>query len=447
MVNMAFRRTPIFLLTLTPLITGISAESKADELPEPTPMNFECDGGILVQTIVDGLQSDWEHGTRPADRVQQLVQGAYRYDWTGPVDASFRMWCRYTDNGLYFAVVGRDNLVVAPDGRDPGDTFEVRFEIDAPTLDEEARQFSVEIPLWDDAPGAVAPHWTADDAREGALHAARAEVASRDNGYFLEFNIPYVADPQLATPFAPIRFVAMHRDWDGDADREELAVISSSPWSEAPENWGTLSFTGTAHNIREIADERGVPDETPSAQRFANVGGTAQQDLAFLLDNHLIVTGEGLGDFAWTAVLVAPTDAYGLGGLEAHDIDHDGDDELFLTSTYTRRSIDLGGDVVQSFVTVFDLQNEELVPLLQQETGMTLPDGTQFGMDMILRERSDRTVVRFRRADGATMTRDTYIEVDPGTDDYEPALLPWSGPDMINWDRDARGNWVVLPPE
>ncbi len=449
MVNMAVQTTPIFLATATLLFAGISASSTAQELPEPVAINFQCDGDSLVQTVVDGLQTDWEVGSDPTERVSQLVAGEYQFDWTGPVDASFKLWCRYTRHGIYFAVVGRDNLIVAPSGSDPGDTFEVLFEIDAPALEPEDRRFAVRVPLWNMEQGQVTPVWGPNSPLEGELDMARAEVAPREHGFFLEFNVPYIAAEALGVPFAPIRFVAAQRDWDGDANREQLAVVATAPYDrEDPNTWGTLAFSGADSRIAEIAESRGVPDQAPFASLFANLGGTPSQDLALVLDNHLIVTGEDLGDFAWTAVLVSPNDSYTPVSIEAHDIDHDGIDEIFFRYLRERRSVDLDLTVTQELVAIYALRGEELVVLLEQEVANILDDGTRFDMEMILRERSDRTVVRFRRADGATMNRDAWIRLDTDSEiSYQRALAPWDGLDVINWDLAANGRWVVLPPE
>lgn len=435
----------------TPLILALAvfpAGAAADDLPEPVPLTLQCNGEFLTQVFIDGLQSDWEAEAPPVERVQQLVEGAYRYDWTGPVDASFMLWCRYTDNGLYFAVVGRDNIITAPEGSDPGDTFEVFFEIDAPELPPEERRFGARVPLWN-VEDTLTPEWAPGSALSGEINAGRSAAAPRENGYFVEFDIPYIAAENLDEPFAPIRFVAAHRDWDGDANREELAIVATAPYDrEDSSTWGTLEFTGPEALVRHIAEERGAEGAAPFARTFADVGGTAVRDLVMIFDGQLIVTGEGFDDFAWTSVLVVPTEDVTPLGLETHDIDHDGRQEIFVTTRRAERSLDFEGTVYQEFLTVYALRGVELVPILEQEIANELESGERFAMEMVLRERSDRTVVRFRRPESSTLSREAWIDVDAAIDtDYEPVLTPWGARSVINWDLTADGRWVVLPPE
>lgn len=435
MVNTGLR-----LPSILALLVLWAAPAAADDPPEAVPMDFLCDGLHRTQVVVDGMQRDWEDEARATERVGQLVEGAYRYDWTGPVDASFRLWCRYTENGLYFAVVGRDNVVAAPEG-DDGDVFEIWFRVD---VDDRSELLGVRVPLWDLESGVATPVWAEGSGREGELRAARGEVAPRDNGYFLEFNIPYIADPALAEPFAPIPFVAAHRDIDHDTRGERVAVVASAPYDRAdPNTFGQMTFTGPDAQIRRLARERGV-EAGSLGGIFADVGGTSARDHAFLLDGHLFVGGTGLGDYAWTSILVAPNERYTPLAIEAHDIDADGDAELFVTTRKERRSIDLGGNVFQEFLTVYDLQERELVPLLVQEIANELDDGARFELSMELRDRRDRSVVRFRVAEGGTLDADRWRLIDDPDGGYNRILAPAATGSVINWDRRGDGTWVVL---
>src|SRR5690625_2688109 len=104
------------------------------------PMTHECATDYRTRVRVDGRSHDWEDEVGTTFRVDQLIAGDFRFDWTGPNDASFLLWCRQDKENLYFAIVGRDNIIVEPKGDKKGDRFEFWFEVqDAriPTRSEE----------------------------------------------------------------------------------------------------------------------------------------------------------------------------------------------------------------------------------------------------------------------------------------------------------------------
>ena len=437
------RPVSLVLPALCLLLAGSPA--LADDPPPVTVMDFTCDGEHLTQVLVDGIQSDWEEEARPTERVGQMVEGAWRYDWTGPVDASFKIWCRYTDHGLYFAVVGRDNEIVEPRGGEDGDLFELMIAVE--TADG-PRPIGVRLPLWDLDEGAATPVWAPGVDEEGEVRAARGMIGPREGGYFLEFNLPYIASDAFDMPFAPIRFFAAHRDLDYDTRGEEVAIVATAPYDrDDPSTWSQLSFTGPDRAIRGIVFDLGAADPEPAVRHYAHVGGTAASELAMVLDDQLVVAGEGFADFTWTSVSVSENDDYTPISIASHDIDRDGDDELFYRYSRRRRSIDLGGSMLQEFVAVYDLRGTELVRIIHQEVANELPDGTRFEMELEFRERSDRHVVRFRKPRESTMSADAWADVDEGDPDVQPALLPWGSRDRIDYDIAGDGSWVVLPAE
>ena len=436
-------RTALRSVALLALFPGLLAH--ADDPPEAAPITVICDGNYFTRVTIDGFQNDWQDEVAPVERVQQLVDGDYLYDWTGPVDASFKPWCRYNRHGLYFAVVGRDNHVVEPRGDQPGDLFEVSLvpgdaNGDVPT--------TIVVPIYDGGDGLALPRRVDGTPIEGA----RGEVSPREDGYFLEFSLPSDALPGLEEPFQPVAFALSHVDWDYDADREQAAVISTGvDWDRDaddrdPDDWGTLAFDGPDRMATEVARELG--GTVASDIVFAEFGGPAGADAAFVVGTTIAVAGPTLGDFDWILVDGLPAGATTT-GLEAHDIDHDGSAEIFVTYWRDRRSIDAGGDVRETFTDVWRFRDGQLERAIHQQIGMQLPAGQVARMQLTLRERSNRTIVRFSPDDDeTTATAESWIPVDRRSDDeYEPLLLPWDSRSRVEWDVTGAGDWVVLTPQ
>ena len=223
---------------------------------EPVALDVVCDGEYRTQVYIDGQQGDWDAESPAVERVMQLVAGGYQYDWTGPNDASFKYWCRYNEHGLSFAVVGRDNVILAPDGSSPGDRMELWMELDRPGTRTSERVVMVEIPIWPVLTDRyTTPVWGAGAGRSGELTTGRAELAPTETGFFLEFNVPFLAVGEYAEPYAPMRFMLVQRDWDNDAEIEEEVAVGTSPLvTDEPEQWGWMRFTGEtdiAGQVRE----------------------------------------------------------------------------------------------------------------------------------------------------------------------------------------------------
>ena len=428
-------RAIAFSLPLACLFSPGSAV--ADELPPPRPLAIECDGEYLTRVTIDGLQSDWEAEVDPVERVRQLIGGEYRYDWTGPNDASFKPWCRYNRHGLYFAIIGRDDHVVEPRGDRSGDRMILSLVLGS---GDETTPTAVELPLFDSGDGLALPTWEGGDPIEGA----RGEIALRDDGYFLEFSLPVSALAGLEAPFEPVPFALTHVDWDYDADREQAAVVSTATeLGDDPDEWGNLRFDGPARMAAEVVRE--LDAEAASEPVFAEIGGAAGPEIAFVAGRTLVVAGPTLGDFDWLLVDALPAGAT-FEGLATYDIDHDGGHEVLITYARTRRSIDAGGDVNEAFTDIWRLRDGEFTRVIHQAVRRTLPDGQLAAMSIRFRDRADRSVVRFEPdEDLTTATRDAWIDVAPRSDDeYEPLLLPWSARNRVDWDVTAAGDWVVI---
>ncbi len=414
------------------LLAGSGA--RADEPPDPVPIDYACAGNYATSVTVDGIQRDWEDEARPTERVSQLVDGAFRYDWTGPNDASFKLWCRYARHGIYFAVIGRDDAVVEPQSRREGDRFVIRMQPDGPP---EVREqlIAFEVPLWPAAEyGSSPPRWLEASGREGDIPGARGEVSARDRGYFLEVYLPYAAAEALTSPFAPLRFVAEHRDWDYDADGEDEAVIATSP-GDRPDEWGTLSFSDTDMEIRALAERVGVSVDEIVHRLWGDVGGGPRTDLALLVGEHLYIASYDFDGFAFSGVLVLPSEDHASLGLELHDIDGDGDAEIFHRYRRQRRSLTLDNLVIQEFVSIYDFRDAQLVELIHQETANEIPGVGRFEARLVLRERSDHITVRFLRPEDSTLSREQWVDIDEGQEvEYRAVPLPWDTANRVDWD-------------
>ncbi len=442
MVNMGFRSPPrYFAAFLVPALLCGPFQASADEISEPESLSIECVGYFYTRVNVDGFQNDWEEEARPVDRVQQLIDGEHLFDWTGPLDASFKPWCRYSDHALYFAIIGKDNLVVEPRGERSGDLFEIRIEL---LRDGEMQPTRILVPLFDSGDGLAIPRWNDGSPVEGA----DGEIAPRQDGYFVEFSIPITQLPGLEHPFEPRAVSLSHIDWDYDADREHESVISTSEGRTSdPDQWGTLTFDGPSRAIAEVVRDAGG-DTVPEVTAFANVGGEAGAEVAFASGTVLSIAGPALGSFDWVAAEALPSGATVV-AIDAYDIDHDGFDEVFVTFERNRRSIDAGGNVTETIMEAWTLRPEGLTRLIRQVVGQQLPNGDAVHLERIFRDRSSRSVVRFSPDDDRTTAdEDTWISVDLRSDDeYQPLIAPWSPRSRIDWDVTGGGDWVVLDAE
>jgi len=424
------------------LITALAQATLAQS--EPTAMDFVCDGDFGTQIYIDGMQSDWEAEAPPVTRIQQLIAGEFQYDWTGPNDASFMFWCRYTENGLYFAVVGRDNVIVGPEGREGGDRIEVWLRLH----DEVPRNIMFEVPLWPVHEGGTSTvSWAHGDGLSGQLSAARAEVSYREHGYFLEFSVPYVALPGYRESFAPIGFAIVHRDVDRVIPSEREAAVGTAPVvASDPSSLGTLSFTGVERRVGTVRTSVGArEDEAPMLSQFANVGGTPSPELVFVMADQLIITGAGLPGFTWTGTTVSTTDDHVPLALEFHDITQNGYQEIFYRYARDRRILERNLTVRQEFVAVYALEGESLTRLLLQEVANEVASQYRIESEMSFRERGGRTMVRFSRPAAGGLQRSEWIDPDEGETviSYQRMLLPWDGNNRISWDRGGDGYEVV----
>lgn len=438
MVNMGIHRMQTSSLAFVVIVWLWGPfEASAEDDPEPAPITVDCVGQYYTRVNVDGFQNDWEDEAQPVDRVQQLIDGEHLFDWTGPVDASFKPWCRYSEHALYFAIIGRDNFVVESSDERPGDLFEIRTQV---LRDGSMQSVRILVPLFDTGDGLAIPRWDNGDPVEGA----DGEIAPRQDGYFVEFSIPLNQLPGLEHPFEPRAVALSHIDWDYDASREHESVISTAQdRGSDPDDWGTLVFDGPARAIAEVVRDSG--GEPPSVIAFANVGGERGAEVAFATGSVLSIAGPALGAFDWVAAEALPAGAI-VRAIDSRDINHDGFDEVFVTYERVRRSIDAGGEVTETITDAWSLRPEGLTRVISQLVGQQLPSGDTLLMQRTYRERSDRTVVRFSPDESRTTAEeDTWISVDPRSDDsYEPLIAPWSSRSRIDWDVTGGGDWVVL---
>lgn len=425
-------RAVSFALVMSVFSGTVLAQSSPDEAPatEAAPTDFVCDGHYRTDVVVDGLQVDWESEATDAPRIQTLIAGEPEYDWTGGNDASFKFWCRYTPATVYLAIVGRDQQLVDDSGRGDGDRLEIW--IGAPDDGDPAR---LDVPLWP-ALGDGLSSVSFGAGAEGEVTGARAEVATRQSGFFAEIGIPTAQVPGLANPFGPVPFVIVQRDIDNDAENELEVGVATAPVE--PTLGGTLHFSGVEARIAEIQRQLVLDADAHGAPRgltWAEFGGAPGLDLAMMLGDRLIVTGEGFADFAWTAVTVRSTDDHEMLSIEAHDLDGDGVAEIVYRFARTQNLLTEDGQIRQEFVLVYQLVDRALVRLFAQEVANERPGMWRVEMPIEYRAQREGVQMRLGRPVGG-VERETYIDVDvDDATDYEPMLLPWSSSDRIAWTR------------
>lgn len=417
-----------------------AAAAAQDEPPPPEPLDIPCVSRFATQVRIDGLQVDWDAEAQPADRIEQLAAGAWRYDYVGPADASFRAWCRYTGNGLYFAVVGRDDALVAPEHRSDGDRLQLMFDLD-PDPDDTSIAV-VEIPLWPALEDGVSTV-TFVRGPDGEVTAARAEVATRDTGWFAEISIPWIALDGVDEPLGPIPFAIAHVDWDHDVDDERESIIASAP--VAQDRLGRLVPDGAARRIADVQRALAV-DTDPQLPRFGNVVADGRDEWIGIIGDHLVVTGLDMGgNTTWLATSVRTTSDHLPEAIDLHDLDHDGDNEILYRWSRTITPLDGSAPVRQELVAAWDVTPDGITRLFAQEVANQRDGGFDLAMQMELRERSDHTTVRFRLTRGEDASRHDYVDIDADEPvDYRAMILPWTGPPRIDWEPGAGGTWEAI---
>ena len=412
-----------------------------DDLPPVEPMTHICDGTYTTAVIVDGYQRDWEEEVPDTERVQQLIAGEYRYDWTGGNDASFRVWCRYSDTSLYFIIQARDNAIV-DNSEEAGDRMELWFELGS---GESARVVMIEIPAWPALTDGIG-HATWGLGGEGEIELVNAEIAERpDSGYFMEIGIPFLVFGDFMPGFSPMRFAAVQRDWDLDADRErEVAIGTADVSAEDTDDMGTLEFTGAIERLSLIRQNMDLDDDVePALQMWADVGGDATGELVMILDGQLIVTGENLGDFSYLNMNVATTANHIPISLDSFDIDHDGKDEIIYRYSRERTSLETDQVVLQEFLAFYDMDGPDLTRVIHQEVANEI-EGGRIEMELDFRDRGHRTLVRFERGDDDELSRGEWVDVDERLDrDYTEILTPWGGQRRISYYLEDNGEWII----
>lgn len=421
----------------------MSAPAHAQWEPsEAVAMDTVCNGIYRSQVYIDGRSTDWDAEAAPRERVMQLVDGEYQYDWTGPNDASFKYWCRYNEHGLYFAVVGRDNAIVAPEGGEPGDRMQLWLELDRPGARASERIIMVEVPIWPvNGDRYATPTWGAGAGRSGEVNTARAEMEPRENGFFLEFNVPFLAIGEYPEPYAPMRFVLVQRDWDNDADIEEEVAVATAPLSSTDASgWSTMQFTGEQEIAAEARVQYSIGDDVaPFGTLYTQLGGAPQQDIAFVLGDYLVVAGRQFPSFSWVSALITNADTHTPVSLESRDVNGDSVDELLYRYSVRNRDLDSDRVLVQEFMMIFEVTPEGMRRIVFQEVANEIEGVGRFEMDM----RFATNLISFRKPTSSSLGRSDWFDVDEGmTPDYYEAILPWENEARVAWSLQG-GQWLA----
>lgn len=419
-------------LALALPLTAITCHASAQDPPTAVAFaqaEFVCDGLFRTGVHVDGLQTDWEAEADPVDRVADRIAGEAEYDWTGPADASFRFWCRFAHDWIYFAVVGRDNVLLSPEGRSNGDRLEIWLG-----AGEGGSPVRIDVPLWvAHDTGRVTPTW--GHGGEGTLGASVAEVALRENGFFAEIGIAMSDLPELAPLFGAMPAAIVQRDIDRDGSGEREVGIATAPVNEDAIG-GVLRTNVVERRLGEISRQL-MFDANARGDRahevWAELGGRRGLDLAFLLGDMLIVTGEGFDDFAWTATTLRTSDDHSAISLHAVDLDGDGVSELIYRFARRIRRLEDEGVIVQEVVLGYSLEGSALTRIFAQEVANELVGHWRIESPITFRPTRDGQIVEFGRPVSEVLVENYFdVDADDATD-YERMLLPWDADERIEW--------------
>lgn len=425
-----FRRCIHFATALYFFLPAVAASAQNDELPTPIPQDFTCDSSYSTRVYVDGNQSDWENEVQPAQRVDQLVAGEYRYDWTGPNDASFMMWCRESENALYFAVVGRDNEIAGPQSGSQGDRFEIF--LDVPQPNGHAQRLAFRVPVYPAAADTTTELlWITGGPEGTSVPAGRADVVSRQlgnaPGYFLEILVPRTA---LNTEFgvAPIPFAAVYRDIDGDARNEKEVGIATAPFNrEEPAEMGLLHRGLVDVRLAAIRRSQGIQaDVQPEHASFQNVGGGPQLEYIAILDNRLVVIGGDVGGYDQAAFPTEVVNDQETVDLQFRDLDLDGDMEIIHSFRLAREDLASGKTAEQRIAGLYDIDGQGINRFAHQEYAVSIEGVGELVSEIDFVSRPQLIIARFSRPARGDVDRSSWIDIDAEVDvDYAPMLLPW----------------------
>lgn len=424
---MSITRTlrPLFLGALFSFATISIAQAEVPTPTTPEPMSHTCVSSYEFRVDIDGRQEDWEREVTPTFRVQQLLDGEFRYDWTGPNDASFLMWCRVDKDNLYFAIVGRDNILLPPKSGDKGDRFELWFEVDDNRVSN--RMVMMEIPLWpalDDGQTTV----TYGAGRSGTVPGAAAAVAERrgGKGFFLEVSVPqHVIGSDIG--FSPIRFTAVQRDVDRDGGAEhEVAMATSNLKTNQSNSLGELTFERFFDLAKHILAAEGLPqDYRVPMHIWADVTGDAHKEWIGAVEGKIYIAGTGIPNYSFSAISLTDVEDITPLTIEAQNLDDDEDLEIIYRYAIRRETPEGNGSIVQEFVAVIDPTPEGLETVVHREIGYTLNGTKQISSKMQIVPRAGSHIVRFFRATG-NLKENEYIDLDlDASKQYDSILAPW----------------------
>jgi len=437
---MRFQHTFSALMLLGALaLSAPHTAQAAPPSPGPVePMTHECATDYRTRVRVDGRSHDWEDEVGTTFRVDQLIAGDFRFDWTGPNDASFLLWCRQDKENLYFAIVGRDNIIVEPKGDKKGDRFEFWFEVQ----DARIPTVMMEVPLWP-AVGNGQAELTYKHGRSGKVPGAQAALSERKRGegFFLEVSIP-IKEIGGDVGFAPIKFSAVQRDWDYDGGAElEVGIGTSNVQPDSPDSLGTLYFERYFATMKRILEAEGRDEHYKTPKYiWADIAGDKKREWIGVVGNKLYVAGEGINGFDTAAI--AFTDVDDFTPLEIQALNLDPDDDLEILFRYrTRRPTPKGNaTLTQEFVMVLDVTNKGLEEVVHQEASHSVGGVGVITSKVELRDRGNYTIVRFRRATG-NLSKSDYVDLNKkGRQTYDNILGPWESGSLIN-NYNYRDSW------
>lgn len=186
--------------------------------------------------VLDGDPSEWTQGRDPdarLERAEQLVNlGAPPTElWSGPDDASLRLWVGWNETDLVLGGIVRDD-VADYDATNwfRGDSLELFLGMSAPTPEWKADDFQLMLaPDWPERPWGVYPHGDPGEVpSDGGFGGVEVSAWPFEGGYRFEARIPW--RNLRATPPAagdPLTFNLAMSDRDGRGRQESYLTWSA----------------------------------------------------------------------------------------------------------------------------------------------------------------------------------------------------------------------------
>ncbi|MGH7271189.1 MAG: hypothetical protein ACREJ3_12245, partial [Polyangiaceae bacterium] len=189
--------------------------------------------------------------------------------------------------------------------------------------------------------------------------------------------------------------------------------------------------------LDQYRKDRGVdPGLRPKVDLKVQVSGDARPERLLLIGRDIVVFGPGFKGGTGYAYLTLSqfAGADDVTGLSARDLTGDGDADLVVRGLRHVRSSK--GDVVSELLFVYQVSDDAITRIFGIETGIELGKKRVQGLVQFIPAPGDKTFDVLSapgRAFGWTVKTYPFAQVEPGSGDIEPLLLPWGGVSSVRY--------------